>query len=495
MGKKPLYYYWDGNNLLFASEIKALLASGVIERRLNQEAVWDYLSFRYVPGPEAIWKGIRKLPPGHILEFKTGGSPKERAYWQTNVEFVANVNEAKSELQLEKEFTDLFLDAVQLRLVASDVPVGVLLSGGLDSSAVAAAAVEMGHRNFHTFSVGFDTGGYYSELPYARQVADYVGAIYHEVVIDRQGFLDLLPEVVYHNDEPMADLAAVPLLAVSQLARKNVKVVLAGEGSDEIFAGYELNESERHWQIARMLQSVPRPLLKAAGGVSTILGPGYNKRIQKIADIPVSSWNKTDRPHITRYFRQEEKQALWPGHNYPDSEDLLGRMYGNTSSMDPLEQLLTVYQQSWLVEDLLMKADKMSMATSVELRTPFLDYRLVEWANRQPKTIKVKRTGLLNYETKNVLRRFCASRLPKEILTRPKRGFPVPVNSWLQDGLNDWARDVLLSSSSCSANAFSKEFVSERLSAAKNGDQKAASDVWLLIVLELWLKKWEVDLA
>ena len=494
LGKKPLYYYWDGKNLLFASEIKALLASGLIERRLNQQAVWDYLTFRYVPGPESIWEGIRKLPPGHILEFKSGDSPKERAYWQTNVEFVANGNEAKTELQLEKEFTDLFLDAVQLRLVASDVPVGVLLSGGLDSSAVAAAAVEMGHRNFHTFSVGFDTGGYYSELPYARQVADYVGAIYHEVVIDQKAFLDLLPKVVYHNDEPIADLASVPLLAVSQLARKNVKVVLSGEGSDEVLAGYELGENERHWQIARMLQSVPRPLLKAAAGVSTLLGSGYNQRIQKIADKPVSSWNKTDRPHITRYFRQQEKLALWPGHSYPDSDDLLGSMYGKTRSRDPLEQLLTVYQQSWLVEDLLMKADKMSMATSVELRTPFLDYRLVEWANHQPKTVKVKRTGLLNYETKNVLRRFCASRLPKEILTRPKRGFPVPVNSWLQSGLNDWARDILLDSSSRSAKAFSKEFVSERLSASKNGDLKAAGDVWLLIVLELWLRKWEVDL-
>ena len=175
MGVKPLYYFWDGKTLLFASEIKALFASGLIEPKINRQAIWDYLTYRYVPGPESVWEGIRKLPPGHLLKFRPGGEPIEVRYWNTEV--VSDEWEERSEEETDAEFAELFLDAVELRLVASDVPVGVFLSGGLDSSAIAAAAVELGHKNFHTFSVGFGDGGYYSELPFARQVAEHVGAL------------------------------------------------------------------------------------------------------------------------------------------------------------------------------------------------------------------------------------------------------------------------------------------------------------------------------
>jgi asparagine synthase (glutamine-hydrolysing) len=489
MGVKPLYYFYDGKNFLFASEIKAILASGLVDRSINRQALWDYLTFRFVPGPETIWKNIRKLPPGHLLEFVPSGEPSVTRYWKTDVHFDESANH-HSEAQLDKEFAELFLDSVRLRLESSDVPVGVMLSGGLDSSAVAAAAIELGHRNFHTFSVGFEEGGYYSELPYARQVADHVGANYHEVVIGQKEFLEMLPELVHYSDEPLADLAAVPLLAVSRLAQQHVKVVLSGEGSDEILAGYDLDVSERRWQLVRSLQRVPKPLMSLA---AKVLPANFSERTARVAELPLAEWNQRERPHITRYLDHEEKSLLWPNGATEDSERLLADLYAAAMATDPLQQVLSVYQKSWLVEDLLMKADKMSMAASVELRTPFLDYRLVEWANRQPNQVKIKRTGLRRYETKSILRRFCARRLPREVLTRQKRGFPVPVNGWLQNGLSKWARDILRSSDSRTAG-FSSQAIDDLILRAEQGSGDAPGKVWLLIVLEFWLQAWDAKL-
>jgi asparagine synthase (glutamine-hydrolysing) len=493
MGVKPLYYFYDGKTFLFASEVKALLASGLIERTIDRQALWDYLTFRFVPGPETIWTNIRKLAPGHLLEFTSAQGPIETRYWKTDVHFPEGSNNHHTEEEFEKEFEELFLDAVRLRLESSDVPVGVMLSGGLDSSAVAAAAIELGHRNFHTFSVGFEQGGYYSELPYARQVADHVGANYHEVVIGQKEFLEMLPELVYYSDEPLADLACVPLLAVSRLAQQNVKVVLSGEGSDEILAGYDLDVSERRWQTVRRLQRVPKPFRSLLAMGARVLPESLGERAARIATLPLAKWNERERPHITRYLDQEEKMSLWPNGDKKNSERVLANLYKAAIATDPLQQVLSVYQKSWLVEDLLMKADKMSMAASVELRTPFLDYRLVEWANRQPNHVKIRRTGRKTWETKSILRRFCARRLPREVLTRDKRGFPVPVNGWLQDGLGSWARDVLTGRDSRIAEGFSRDGLNELVQRAEQGVGDAAGKVWLLIVLEFWLQRWDAS--
>ncbi|HJT65948.1 MAG TPA: asparagine synthase (glutamine-hydrolyzing) [Pyrinomonadaceae bacterium] len=494
MGVKPLYYFYDGKTFLFASEIKAILASGLVERSINRQALWDYLTFRFVPGPETIWTGIRKLPPAHFLEFRPGQAPVETRYWQSDVNHQNGSGNHYSEEQLDKEFAELFLDSVRLRLEASDVPVGVMLSGGLDSSAVAAAAIELGHRNFHTFSVGFEQGGYYSELPYAKQVADHVGANYHEVVIGQKEFLEMLPELVYYSDEPLCDLASVPLLAVSRLAQQNVKVVLSGEGSDEILAGYDLELSAQRWQTVRNLQRVPRPLLSLAAHGARVVSASAGEKLSRVARLPLSQWNSRERPHMTRYLDEQEKSSLWPNGDKQSSERHLVDLYAAATASDPLQQLLSVYQKSWLVEDLLMKADKMSMAASVELRTPFLDYRLVEWANRQPNHAKIKRLGFRTYETKSVLRRFCARRLPREVLTRTKRGFPVPVNGWLQNGLANWARDVLTGTDSRIVAAFTLQRINELIAGAEKGSVQSAGNVWLLLVLEFWLQAWDARL-
>lgn len=490
MGVKPLYYYWDGKTLLFASEIKAILASGLVVPKIDKQSLWDYLTFRYVPGPYTIWENIKKLPPAHLLRFQNGSEPREVRYWESDV--ISDPSAELSESEVDAEFTQLFLDAVDLRLVASDVPVGVFLSGGLDSSAIAAAAVELGHKNFHTFSVGFEEGGYYSELAYAEQVAKHVGAQYHQVVLSQKKFLDLLPAVVYATDEPLADLSAISILALSKLARENVKVVLSGEGSDEILAGYDFDRAEKDWNRVRLLQRFPKTALKMGAAFSRLGPDGLQRRAEKVANLPLGSWNRLELPHITGNFDQTEKERLWPGEAWKDSDRIVAKHYEHASSKDPLQQMLAVYQKDWLVEDLLMKADKATMAASLEARTPFLDYRLVEWANRQTNQVKVKRKGINQYETKSVLRRFCSKRLPRTIIDRPKRGFPDPANLWLENGLHPWAHDTLLNSNSKLGAVLDKPVVEEVLAQARNGKEGAANRVWALLVLELWLQAWEV---
>ncbi len=491
MGIKPLYYYWDGSILLFASEIKALLASALFKPELNQQAIWDYLTFRYVSGPETIWRNVWKLPPGHLLEWSPSYAPRISRYWSTDV--FSNGEQVAIDKKIN-EFETLFLDAVELRLLASDVPVGVFLSGGLDSSAVAAAAVELGHKNFNTFSVGFADGGEYSELAYARRVAEHLGSEHHEIVVDQASFLEMLPEAIRSADEPLADLTIVPLLALSRLARERVKVVLSGEGSDEVLAGYNFDQSLQHYRTIKQLQTLHPSILKGLSHAVSLVSTRYGDALGRISRIPVSDWNSFHKTHMTNFWTQAEKARLWPTFSGLTSDRILNDMYSAAESKDPLEQLLSVYQKSWLVEDLLMKADKMSMAASLELRVPLLDYRLVEWANRQPVDVKVGRLGRGRRVTKFVLRQFAKKRLPQAIIDRPKQGFPVPAYEWLQeDKIIRWARDHLTGRRSRVRQMLQPSAIEHQLSLASKGDLAAAHKSWLLLVLEIWLRKYDVE--
>jgi len=397
--------------------------------------------------------------------------------------------------QKTKEFEDLFLDSVAKRLLASDVPVGVMLSGGLDSSSIAAAAVELGHKPFHTFSVGFSEGGEYSELGYARQVARHLGIENHEVVVDQSRFLEMLPHAVQTADEPLADLTIVPLLAVSQLARGHVKVALSGEGADEVLAGYSFNRMHFKFETIRLLQTCPPSLLKAIKRTLALLSDRYAARFANLIETPLSQWNIAHKNHMTYIWDEVDKPTLWPTFAGHDSFRILRDQFAAAESQHPLDQILRVYQQSWLVEDLLMKADKMSMAASLEVRTPFLDYRLVEWANRQPIGTKIGLHGS-RHVSKRVLRRFAAKRLPQQIITRPKKGFPVPVYQWLQnEGFCTWAVDHLSGKEAQLKHLFRPDAMKAELRRAATGDPEAANKSWLLIVLETWMRGFDVDLA
>lgn len=486
LGKKPLYYGWLDGRFYFASELKAILA--VADRRpsANLQALHHYLTLRYVPGPETIWRGLWKLMPASILTFDLSRNDYSiQRYW--HVDFISAP--LCPERDYLREFQNLFLPAVEKRLMASDVPVGTLLSGGLDSSAVSAAAVELGHRDFHTFSVAFTGGREFDETTYARETAGWAGAKHHEVFIGEQQFVEFLPDLVYYADEPIADLASIPLHYVCRLARSEVKVVLSGEGSDEILAGYSLERLAVQFRRMSMVEQwVPRPILRRAA----MLAPNqkYRATLDSLAEAGTAGWLGAQCWHMTRYWTETEKRALW--HEWKDfssTEQLIRSWYAACPSPQPVDQIQQVMCRSWLVEDLLMKADKMSMANSIELRTPFLDHHLVEWAATLPLAWKVgdKSSGPVS---KRILREFCKTRLPERVIHRPKRGFPVPAYEWLKGSLGDWAEDLVAKPSSRLATYFDSAAMARTASAARQGDVGAAHKVWALIVLEFWLQRW-----
>ena len=487
IGIKPLYYSFDGRCLIFASEIKAILASGLFETELNRQAIWDYLTLRYIPEPETVWQGLHTLPPGHLLRWGRGRTtPEIRAYWKR--EAVAQ-HEVCDFATAEREFEELFLDCVEKRLVAADVPVGVLLSGGLDSSAIAAAAVELGHKNFHTFFVGFKDGGEFTELPYAKQLAAHVGACHHELVISQDDFMSLLPQMVYASDEPLADLASIPLLAISRLAREHVKVVLSGEGGDEVLGGYNFENRVRTWDMIRKIQSIPRQLHGPLVSLARCLPKSKREALERVFSIPLKEWNSHFPAHMTKHWDEEEKTRLWKQYRGKDTMRVIHSLYKEAPYSEPLDQMLYAYQRDWMVEDLLMKADKMSMAASLELRVPFLDYRLVEWAARQHQSVKVGPYKGQRYTTKNILRRFAARRIPSSILNRPKQGFPVPAYSWFQeDGFRSRMQDHVQGNALLS-KIFSQDTVSTVFEAGRT-DQRTAHKAWLLMVLAVWSEQY-----
>lgn len=489
LGVKPLYYAKVGKSLIFGSEIKAILASGQIPKNINEHALWDYLTFRYVPAPETIWQGVMKLPPAHSLTLRLNQSDdaKPSRWWSMPMQ---TPTLEKSDAEYEAEFQALFEDAVALRMRA-DVPVGITLSGGLDSSAVVAAA-KLTNGDLKTFSVSFADSPETDELPYAREVARKFGTDHHEVTIGQQEFMDFLPDMVWHTDEPMADLASVPLYYVSKLARQHVKVVLSGEGADEIFAGYSFDRWVRQWDDISDAKRATHWGVGPLGAIASRLSPGFSRRRALAATI--CDQRKVAEPiTMTNYWSSAaKKEMLRESGDWPDSLDSVRGQLRYLGEQQPLNQALYVYSQDWLVEDLLMKADRMSMAASLELRTPFLDYRLVEWAARLPTTLKVGRSGNKGYRTKEVLRRYAQPRLPASVVERPKQGFPVPVYDWLSTSLTATSHDILLSSSSQLHTWIKPDYLQSIVEAgtASNAVMMDRHRLWNLLVLEVWMQRW-----
>lgn len=485
IGIKPLYYGFVGGQFYFASEIKGILAGAGSVPKLNHQALYHYLTLRYVPSPETVWEDIFKLEPGHYIAYSIAEQKWSISrYWQMRF----NSRPLEPGRDYLQEFEELFLESVEKHLVASDVPVGVLLSGGLDSSAVSAAAVELGHRNFHTFSVAFDDGGEFSELKYAREMANNIGSQHHEVVIGQKEFLSFIPEFVRFSDEPLADLASIPLYYVSRLSRDYVKVVLTGEGSDEIFAGYDIEVLARRLEFLRSyVDWIPRP------GKKLLCSLIPSRKAQILKSLYKSGWSGCLREqcsHITKYWSEEEKLLLWGGvNNMESTHELIRSWYNMSDSGHPVDQLQQVYCHSWLVEDLLMKADKMSMASSLELRVPFLHHPLVEWTCMLPMAWKVgdKRSG---YVSKRILRDFCKKRVPESIINRPKQGFPVPAYEWLKGDLGLWAEKCLIHESRFLKDMFDLSYLGPVLTAARNGNYHSAHKVWGLVILEYWGRHW-----
>ncbi|GMV31406.1 MAG: asparagine synthetase B [Rhodanobacteraceae bacterium] len=484
LGIKPLYFAESGGRLYFASEIKAILAALPQRPAVDAQSVHDYLALRYVPAPGTIWRGISKLPPGHRLTYDLRSNAWEiERYW--SVGFAADpVDPARD---YESEFRDRFLAAVESHLVTSDVPVGTLLSGGLDSSAVTAAIAELGVRGLNTFSVAFEEGGSFSELEFARAAAEQIGAQHHEVVIGQREFIDFLPQFVWYADEPLADLASIPLYYVAHLARQHVKVVISGEGADEVLAGYHFElYAQRIDERERLLGWTPRWVFAIASAFAS------GRRREALRRMSKEGWTaliRAQRPSATDYWRDERLAELWRGSPAKPVEGVIERWYDDGKSTKPLDMLQNAWCQDWLVEDLLMKADKMTMANSIELRVPYLTHSLVEWAQRLPVPWRVgdRRSG---YTSKRILRAFAASRVPRQIIERPKQGFPVPAYRWLAGDLGAWAAQRLSDDRSPIYEWLAREPALAAVAAARAGDDDAAHRTWALLVLDYWMRRW-----
>jgi asparagine synthase (glutamine-hydrolysing) len=475
LGKKPFYYSNGRDRFIFGSEIKSLLCDETVPRKLDRDALDLYLSMRYVPAPLTIFAGIEKLPPGHRAVYANGELRIDR-FWK--VEFPGRFD-LRSDEEIAREVWERSKEATRARLMA-DVPVGVFLSGGLDSSCIAAQMIDLREgAPVKSFSVGYLAEDGSSELDQARRVAQALGTEHREVVVTAQDFQDFLPQLVWHLDEPVADAACVPLYYLSKRAREEVVVVLSGEGADEVFAGYPIYRTML-W-MERMRLGAPLAALAAR----VVVDPKARKYLRWLS-MPLERRYRG----ISVAFPDDEKARLTGVPASKASERVvqhLAKHWRETEGLPPLERMLELDRRVWLPDDLLVKADKMTMATSVELRVPFLDHRLIEWSATLPASVKLR-----GGSGKWILREAARHRLPAECVAPGKRGFTVPVSNWMRKQLHGQLREELLASDSVTRNRFGARAISELLDEHKSGRADRKEELYALWVLEKWRKRFEV---
>ena len=482
VGIKPLYYHLSAESLVFASEIKAILADPCVKTEIAPEMIDRFLTFSYLPGEETLFKGIRKLPPGSYLLYRNGRTEVHQ-YWDLEFSKPArspNLQEA------ERQLLDLLAGAVESHMIA-DVPVGILLSGGVDSTAVLNFAAERTQKEISTFTVGFSEPGVADERPFARLAAERYGSRHYEMTISAADFAAFLPSYVWHMEEPVCEPPAIALYYVSKLARDHVKVLLSGEGGDEAFAGYP-NYRNLLW-LERLKHCISPFKGVAALGLSMASSLFRLPRVAKYAPLmkaqfPDYYYSRTSSPYRNRFralYRPEYAGSI----DREYTVEPLRRLHSHIRGHSTLDQMLYVDTKTWLPDDLLIKADKMTMANSIELRVPLLDHKVLEFAASLPDNFKVR--GLT---TKYIAKKALGPLVPKEILRRKKVGFPVPYASWMRTDLKGWLRDILLDRQTLSRGYFEKSGV-ERLIADHQRSGSFSKELFSLAVLELWHREFQ----
>ena len=470
-GIKPLYYMEHGGRLFFGSELKSLIAAGVVRREVDPGALHHYLAFLYTPADRAIFPGVRKLPPGHLLRWH-GGRAAVSQYWSPpEAESLA-----LSDAEAEEALLERLRSAVRSHLV-SDVPLGAFLSGGVDSSLVVALMAEASDRPVKTFSIGFDEPAY-DELDAARLVARHVGADHHEFVV-RPDALGIVERLVAHFDEPFADASAIPTWYVSELARRHVTVVLSGDGGDELFAGYD--RYLPHPMVARF-DAVPLPGKQALARAAARALPhgARGRRFLRHAGADAES-RYID---AISFFGPDDRTALCAGPmrlTDGSPEAAMRARFARLGHLPLTSRCMRVDFETYLPEDVLTKVDRMSMAHSIESRVPLLDHPLVEFAMRLPLSAKLRRG-----ERKFLLRRVAARLLPAAILARRKQGFGVPIGVWFRGKLRDAFSDVLLSPRTRQRGYFEPGEIQRLLDEHMSGVRDHELRLWQLLMFELW---------
>ncbi|HOT96788.1 MAG TPA: asparagine synthase (glutamine-hydrolyzing) [bacterium] len=483
IGKKPLYYYHDERRLVFASEIKAILTLPDIPRVIDPRALDAYLTFEYIPAPMSIFKGIHKLPQAHWLTLDDHGLRIQR-YWRLQYQAVT-----RSEAEAAEAFRDLLRDATRIRLM-SEVPLGAFLSGGLDSSAVVAMMSQTSSNGVKTYSIGFDNASY-NELPWARQVARYFGTEHHEEILTPDA-VGLTERIVHQLDEPLGDFSVFPTWMVSEMARRHVTVALSGDGGDELLGGYETYIAE---QLARRYQRLPRWLRRGVIEPAVALLPPTEKKkgfFNKSRRFIEGCRLPADLQHVRwMIFLQEAEKGLL--YHPALREQLSGRdpygfirlAFAESGAEAPLDQQEYVDIVTYLVDDIMVKVDRMSMAVSLETRAPFLDYRMVEFCATLPPNLRLN-----GKRSKYILKQAFRGILPEEILNRRKEGFSIPIKRWMKEELRPMMLDYLspaaLDRSGCFEPAYVQRLIREHLEGTENHSHR----LWALLMFQMWYARY-----
>jgi asparagine synthase (glutamine-hydrolysing) len=482
LGIKPLYYRYDGQTFLFGSEIKAILAYPGVNSEFNQGTLAEYMAFGYIAGPETMFAGVQKLLPGHTLELNESGELKIEPYWDLSA---LPDTDHRPRSYYVKTYRELLEECVASHLM-SDVPLGIFLSGGLDSSAVAALASKIRREPIETFSVGYGEEEY-SELPYARQVAEHLGSKHHEVRLSREEFFETLPQLIWHEDEPIVWPSSVSLYFVARLARKRVTVVLTGEGSDEILAGYTryawtLKNSRMDDVYRALTPAFLRRLVRDGINASPLPAALHRKLEHTFLVRDGASWTSFYFDNFYSAFSAAEQEELLSDRVKGASGDAYaGSMhYWKRSSGDLLHRLLYTDIKTYLVE-LLMKQDQMSMAASIESRVPFLDHVLVEFSARIPAEYSIK--GLAG---KSILKSAIEDILPHSIVYREKMGFPTPWAYWLAGPQLDDLERMLVERRTLDRGLFKENAIRRLFADHRAGRRDNGNRIWRLLNLEIW---------
>ncbi len=482
IGKKPLFYYYDGRCLLFASELKSIFKDTSIKKEINFEAFCDYFKYQYVPDPKTIYKNTHKLNPGHyLLCSKEGIRVKE--YWDISFREQSNLQE----VELSEELLSILQESVQLRMI-SDVPLGAFLSGGIDSSGIVALMAKESEKPVTTCSIGFDSEEH-DEVQFARIIANQYGTNHHEFTV-KENAEEVLRDIVFYFDEPFADSSAVPTYYVSKVARQKVTVALSGDGGDENFAGYEkyyLDDIENRLRnrIPELLRRSMFPLL------ANILSRGNRQVCQKGKTLlQTLSYSSDYGFYLTNTGFDDQ---LWTQLINGDTKKQIGDYdpfsvteyyYNRADTDDHLSKILYTDLKTYLPGDILVKVDRMSMANSLEVRAPILDHNVIEYAANIPSSFKYN-----NGEKKYILKKAFKKILPREVMYRKKMGFSVPLAEWLREGLRDYVGDLLFSSDASMNNFFQRNVLENIWNLHQNKIRDYSTILWCLLMFELWYRE------
>jgi asparagine synthase (glutamine-hydrolysing) len=464
-GIKPYFYFVDGERTFFASEKKSILLA-LENDVLDYDSLQYYLTYQFVPEPNTMSKGIHKLEPGHYFTKKIGSPMEIKRYWKAHFNPIQ-----KPESDFIKEIQDVLIDSVKMHM-RSDVPVGSFLSGGIDSSIIASIAKQF-HPAIKTFSVGFEHQGF-SEIDVAKETAEKLGVENISYVITPQEYMNELPKIMWHMDDPLADPACIPLYFVAREARKHVTVVLSGEGADELFGGYNIYREPQDLEIFNKIPRAGKILLK---GIANIMPEGMKGK--SFIERGVTPMEERYIGNANMFTEEEKRELLSVYREGLHFTDITKPLYTESKSYDPVDRMQYIDIHTWMRGDILLKADKMTMAHSLELRVPFLDKEVFEAASKIPTSLKTA-----NGTTKYILRKAAEGIVPEHVLNRKKLGFPVPIRHWLKNEMNEWAKTIIRESNT--DHLFNKAYVLNLLEGHCQGKADNSRKIWTVLIFMIW---------